>query len=295
MNDENALATQQQAGALTDEEVMESTNVFGGGQNSAYDKVSIPTTGGGKLQYKTSGRMVDFIAFKLATHYHKRFYNVEIGGKNIGLCYGNLVRKGEEPTGSRLNETDMTSRVTQLCRTCPQFRVPSKEEQEAYRQKHNKPMPFCQEKLVLEWDEDVSGVKTRIRFYLSFNAKIEYQNYVRSLTNKNLEVNKVTTILEAKKGKKGTSDFLYAGFRMADNETLTAGTNSGASNAPNLLSVYNSLTPEQKTTAGEYMKTMFNVDSVEKLNPMQKDLLVQKMLDMSKASTPKAEIKKTPF
>lgn len=267
MADESKAMTnpQQQSGALTDAEAfdgVETKHGWGGGGN--FDRVSIPTTEGGIFLYKESGKKVDFIAFKLATAYWKRFYSVQ----GVSVCFSNNAKLEK---GQRLGK-DGVNRQEVDCNECP----------------HNKQPQVCKPSYVLEWDEGTEADKiVRVRFYLSFSAQKEFGVYSQKLQDAGLDVRNVTTVMRTKKGSKEIkgvpTNYFFATFEMQD---AKAG----------MSEIYNSLTAEGKAKVGDYMKKAFNVETVDKLNDIQRDMLTQEMQKLAKESAPKTPPKKTtPF
>ena len=284
MGKDDAVAVPQQGGPLTDAEAFEKVDVKYGWEGGAWDKVSLPTTGGGKFLYKTSGKMVDAVSFKLATAYWKRFYNVEVGDKSISVCYSDNAKSGR---GKRLGQ-DGETRVDVDCEDCPQNKIPNKDEIARIEKETGKKCFICKPTYVLEWDEDVNGKLTRMRMYLSYSAQKEFGVYSQSLESRGIDVRNAVTVMEAKRGKKGSSDYLFAGFRLGE---------KAVDEKKDLTSAYNALTTEQKAVVGDYMKKAFNVATVDKLNDVQQGLLLQEVLKLSNEApkAPPATKGKTPF
>jgi hypothetical protein len=264
-NDNNALTNPQQGGgAVTDAEAFDAVDAKHGWGGGNYDKLTLPTVEGGKFVYKERGTKVDFVAFKLATAYWKRFYNVQ----GIAVCFSNNAKLEK---GQRLGK-DGTTRQEVECNEC-QF---------------NKQPKTCKPSYVLEWDEgdDPENI-VRVRMYLSYSAQKEFGVYSQKLQEAGMDVRNVTTIMKSKKGSsdvpgKGITEYFFATFEMQD---AKAG----------MSLIYNSLSPENQAKVGDYMKKAFNVETVDKLNDIQRDMLTQEMQKLAKDSAPKPGAKKTPF
>ena len=264
MANDTAITNPNPTGALSDGEAFDTVDTKHGWSGGNFDRVTIPTTEGGLFVYKESGKKVESIAFKIATAYWKRFYSVQ----DVNICYCNNAKLLK---GMRLQQ-DGTTRKEVECVECP----------------YNQQPKTCKPSYVIEWDEgdDAESVK-RVRMYLSWSAQKEFGSYSQKLQDAGLDVRNVITIMKSKKGStdvkgKGKTEYFYATFEMQD---AKAG----------LDLVYNTLTEEQKTKVGDYMKKAFNVDTVDKLNDVQREMLTQEVQRLSKESVKATQKPKTPF